>query len=99
MYAMTTATPERQEELHNFLHKAKHYDWEALSHFQDFEPLKNSAQVYALQCPEQNISMLFVRDPFELLDDDSLESWEPLHQEVAQTWQTFLAKDKWAAFT
>ena len=99
MYAMTTATPERQEELHNFLENAKQHDWEALSHFQDFDPLKNSVQIFALECPDHNLSMLFIRDPFELFDGDSLESWEPLQEADAKSWRTFLDQAKWVVFS
>jgi hypothetical protein len=43
--------------------------------------------------------MLFVRDPFELLESDSLESWEPLQKADAQSWLTFLDQAKWVAFS
>lgn len=99
IYAMKVATTERQDELLDFLQKARRHGWESLSHVQDFDPLKNSLQVYAFQCPDQSLSMLLVRDPFELFDGDSLESWEPLQEPVARSWLTFLDRNKWVSFS
>jgi len=99
IYAMTVATTERHDALLDFLQKARRHEWESLSRVRDFDPLKNSLKLYALQCPDENLSMLFVRDPFELFDGDSLESWEPLREPMSQSWLTFLDGNKWVSFS
>jgi hypothetical protein len=98
IYAMTVATTERHDTLLAFLQKARRHEWESLSRIQDFDPLKDSLQVYALQCPDQSLSILLVRDPFELFDGDSLEGWGPLQGPEARSWLTFLDRNKWASF-
>jgi hypothetical protein len=98
IYAMAVASTERHDALHDFLQKARRHDWKSLSRVQNFDPLKDSLQVYALQCPDQSLCMLLVRDPFELFDGDSLEGWEPLQEPMAQSWLTFLDRNKWASF-
>jgi hypothetical protein len=98
VYAMTVAAPECHDALLDFLQKARRHEWEPLSRIQDFDPLKNSVQIYALQCPDENLSMLFVRKPFELFDGDSLEDWEPLQEPLTQSWLTFLESNKWVLF-
>jgi hypothetical protein len=97
IYAMTVASPERQDALLDFLQKARRHQWESLACLQEFDPLKNSLQVCALQCLDQNLSMLLICDPFELLGGDSLESWERMEEPMAQSWLTFLDRNKWVS--
>ena len=99
LYAITVATPERRDALLDFLQKAQRHEWESLSRIQDFDPLKNSLKVYALQCADQSLSMLLVRDPFELFDGDYLETCEPLREPIAQSWLTFLDSNKWVSLS
>jgi hypothetical protein len=98
IYAMTIAAPECHDALLDFLRKARRHEWELLSRIQDFDPLKDSLQVYALQCPDQSLNVLLVRDPFELFDGDSLEGWEPLQGPEARSWLTLLDCNKWVSF-
>jgi len=77
---------------------AKGHEWSRLSAFQEFDGTKNAIVLFALECPNGNLSMLLVRDPFELLDSKSVEHWESLPVDAAQGWTTFLRKAKWEVF-
>jgi hypothetical protein len=98
IYAMTVATSERNDVLVDFIQKARHHEWKSLLRSQDFDPVKNSLEIYALQCPEEFVSMLLVRDPFELCDGLSLESWQLLQGPDTRSWLTFLDPSKWVSF-
>jgi hypothetical protein len=70
---------DRQNELlRDVIDKAKGHHWEALSQFQNFDPLKNALEAYALRCTDSSPTLLLVRDPFELCDADSVEDFENL---------------------
>jgi hypothetical protein len=98
IFAMTVASPERDEELLDFLRLAKAHAWESLSRHQDFDGQKNSAQVFAMQCPSGDLTAIYVRDPFELYESQTLEDWGPLSEKDGQEWAPFLLQTKWVAF-
>ena len=97
-FAITVASKERTKEFLEFIETAKGHEWSQLSAFQEFDGTKNALVVFALECPNGNLSMLLVRDPFELLDSKSIEHWESLPVDAAQGWTTFLRKAKWEVF-
>jgi hypothetical protein len=91
----TTVADEHSETLMDFIRCAKRHEWETLSHFQTFDPLKNALEVYSLRCPDSSLSLLIVRDPFELFDGMSVEDSEGLDQEESTRWSSFLPAHKW----
>jgi hypothetical protein len=95
---MITASPERHEALLDFFRLAKGHAWESLFAYQDFDGQKNSAQILALQCPTEDLTAIYVRDPFELFDSKTVEDWDPLSENDAQKWAPFLLPTKWEAF-
>ena len=98
IFAVTVATKERHEALLDFFHLAKTHAWEALAKQQDFDGTKNAAEVYALKCSSGDLTALYVRDPFELYDSIGLEKWDPLDENGAQEWESYLPESRWVAF-
>jgi len=96
-FAMTVAKEEPTAELLAFIQAARRFDWEELSKHQ-FDPRENALAAYALSCPNGDLSMLLVKDPFELYDSKSLEIWEPLPQEAAERWKPLLVNANWEVF-
>ena len=61
--------------------------------------MKNALEVHALRCPDNRLNLLFVRNPFELFDGSSIESWEALDETESPEWSTHLTNEKWIPFT
>lgn len=81
-----------------FIRVARNHDWESLSKFQDFDPLKNSLEAHALRCEDGQLNLLFARNPFELFDGLSVEDCEPLDENESNKWSCYLAGEKWTFF-
>jgi hypothetical protein len=98
MFAVTVAVTERREALLDFFHLAKTHAWQSLSKYQEFDGSKNAAAVFALRCPNGDLTALYVCDPFELFESKSLESRATLGEKDAQEWAEFLPEKEWVAF-
>ena len=98
MFAITTASVGKKDAISDFVRKAKNHDWESLSRFQSFDPLKNALQACALRCENHQLNLLFVRNPFELLDGPSIEDWEALDENESSKWLGYLPNEKWVCF-
>lgn len=98
MFAVTPASVEKNEAMSDFIRKAKNHDWESLSRFQSFDPSRNALEVCALRCENDHLNLLFVRNPFELLDGPSIEDWEPLDENESSKWSGYLPNEKWTSF-
>ncbi len=98
IFAMTVASAERNEAMLDFIRMARNHEWESLSIFQDFDPLKNSLEAHAFRCEDGRLNLLFVRNPFELLDGLSLEDWEALDENESRKWLAYLDAAKWMCF-
>src|SRR5215469_8450883 len=98
LFAMTVARAERNQELLDFINKAKNHEWESLSNYQDFDALKNALEAYAIRCEDNQLNLLFVRNPFELLDGLSVEDWEALDENEGTKWSGYLRSRKCANF-
>jgi hypothetical protein len=98
VFAITVATIARREILHDFFPAAMIHDWESLSKYQDFEGGKNAAEICAMSCPTGDLTALYMRDPVELFDSTGLEDWDPLDENDAQKWESFLPQSKWVSF-
>jgi hypothetical protein len=72
-YALLASEIAREEskDLENFLQLYKSRNWADLSQIQRFEGAFNAALLYAVQCTG-GITVLLVRSPVELFEDDSL---------------------------
>jgi hypothetical protein len=90
---------DRQNELlRDLIEKAKGHHWEALSQFQKFDPLKNALEAYALRCTDSSLTLLLVRDLFELCDADSVEDFENLTAAESTSWSSSLRTGRWEGF-
>jgi hypothetical protein len=97
LFAIVVA--DRQNELlRDFIENAKGHHWEALSQFQKFDPSKNALEAYALRCTDSSLTLLLVRDPFELYDADSMEDFENLTVAESTSWSSSLRADRWEVF-
>jgi hypothetical protein len=98
MFATTIATLEREAEILNLIRMAKQHEWESLASCQEFDPMKNALVVCGLRCTDGRLNILLVRNPFELLDDDSVEYWELLDENESGNWLRYLPSGKWTSF-
>jgi hypothetical protein len=92
---MVVANPHCTGTVSEFIRLARARDWESLSRYQHFDALSNVALVSALRCPEGELTVLYVRDPFELYENKSLEGWDALSEVDAREWTLFLTQSKW----
>jgi hypothetical protein len=92
------ATDGRKEKLSDFIRNARDHNWETLSRYQTFDPLKNPLEAFALRCPDSSLTLLLVRDPSELYDSKSVENVESLDQDENFKWSPYLSADKWKSF-
>lgn len=98
IFAITVASLEKKEVVSDFIRKARNHDWESLSKFSDFDPMKNALEACALRCEDNRLSLLLVRNPFELFDDSSVEDWEALDENESSKWLGYLPNEKWVCF-
>src|SRR5258705_11259852 len=67
-FAITVASPENEERIGEFCRLLKAHDWFRLKQFEDFDPLLNAIEVFAVRCVSGSIVLVTVRNPFELFD-------------------------------
>ena len=93
--AVTVATPDNKERLHAFCGLLKAHDWPALMKFDDFDPMLNALEVFAVKCVSGAIVLLAVRNPFELLELSETLDCEMLDSTTGHSLSTLVESDRW----
>ena len=94
-FAITVASPENKERLGEFCRLLKAHDWSGLKQFDDFDPLLNAIEVFAVKCVAGEIVLLAVRDPFELFDSNEVLVSELLDSTAGNELDSLIEADKW----
>jgi hypothetical protein len=95
LFATTVASDERKQELLEFFQALKAHDWRRAQKFEDFDPLLNAAEAFALKCVSGTLVLLMVRNPFELFDASSLMYSEVLDGESGKELNAFIEAGAW----
>lgn len=98
LFATAIATQENDGTLRGLIQLAKGFDWEKLAQFQEFDGTKNALEIFALASPNRDLTLLFVQDPFELFDGDSLEDCVSVPNDSAAKCHAALLRTKWNSF-
>lgn len=96
-FARTIAKSGEDSRLRAFCKAFADRSWRELLEFKDFSPLENAAVVYAISCPDGGVEMIFVRDPFELFDVDTIEDRVALSRAECNLIQELVTKELWIA--
>jgi hypothetical protein len=75
-YAMLASAIARSPDDPKLLEFIRHFAvarWTELAAVQEFDPMKNAAVVYAIECPQGVIDVALVRDSFELCESKTIE--------------------------
>jgi hypothetical protein len=94
-FATTVAPPENKERLEEFCGLLKAHDWSRLTQFEDFDPLMNAIEVFAVKCVSGAIVLLTVRNPFELFDPNEGLDFEELDSTTGNELESLIESDKW----
>jgi hypothetical protein len=94
-FAITVASPENEERLGEFCRPLKAHDWSTLAQFDDFDPLLNAIEVFAVKCVSGAIVLLTVRNPFELFDSNEVLDCEALDSTTGNELESLIESDKW----
>jgi hypothetical protein len=94
-FAITVASPENEERLGEFCRLLKAHDWSTLAQFDDFDPLLNAIEVFAVKCVSGAIVLLTVRNPFELFDSNEVLDCEALDSTTGNELESLIESDKW----
>ena len=93
--ATTVAAPENQERLHVFCGLLKAHDWPALMQFDDFDPMLNALEIFAVKCVSGAIVLLAVRSPFELFESNDTLDCEVLDSTTGNSLSSLVESDRW----
>jgi len=93
--ATTVAFPENSERLREFCRLLNAHDWSRLKQFQDFDPLLNAIEVFAIKCVSGAIVLLTLRNPFELFDSNEVLDCEVLDSTAGNELDSLIEADKW----
>ena len=94
-FAITVASPENKERLEEFCRLLKAHDWGRLTQFDDFDPLLNAIEAFAVKCVSGAIVLLTVRNPFELFDSNEVLDCEALDSTTGNEVESLIESDKW----
>jgi hypothetical protein len=94
-FATTVASPENKERLGEFCRLLKAHDWSGLTKFDDFDPLLNAIEVFAIKCVSGGMVLLTVRNPFELFDSCEVLDCETLDSTTGNEVESLIESDKW----
>jgi len=95
IFAVTVASGERKKELLEFFQALKAHDWRKVRQFEDFDPLHNAAEAFALKCVSGSLVLLMVRSPFELYDASNIMDFEVLDGESGKELSALIEADEW----
>jgi hypothetical protein len=94
-FAITIASPKNKERLGEFSRLLKAHDWVRLTQFDDFDPLLNAIEAFAVKCVSGAIVLLAVRSPFELFDSNEVLDCEVLDSTIGSELDSLFESDKW----
>ncbi|MCM3869729.1 MAG: hypothetical protein ND895_03375 [Pyrinomonadaceae bacterium] len=94
-FAITVASPDNKERLGEFCRLLKSHDWSRLRQFDDFDPLQNAIEAFAVKCVSSAIVLLAVRNPFELFDSNEVLDCEVLDSTAGKELDSLIEADKW----
>jgi hypothetical protein len=97
--ATTIASPENQERLGLFCRVLETHDWPRLMQFDDFDPLLNALEAFAIKCAWGWIVLVAVRNPFELFESSRVLDCEVLDSNTGKALRSLIAPDKWRRFS
>ena len=97
--AITVASPENRERSGLFCHALKEHDWPGLMQFDDFDPLLNALEAFAIKCAWGWIILLAVRNPFELFESNQVLDCEVLDSVTGKALCSLIESDKWRRFS
>jgi hypothetical protein len=95
LVGITVAAPANQERLSSFCHLLKDHDWPALMRFDDFDPLLNALEAFAVKCPSEAMVLLAVRNPFELFESNEVLDCEVLDSTTGEQLDSLIETPKW----
>jgi hypothetical protein len=95
LVAITVAAPANQERLGSFCHLLKGHDWPALMRFDDFDPLLNALEAFAVKCSSGEMVLLSVRNPFELFESNEVLDCEVLDSTTGKQLDSLIETSKW----
>ena len=93
--AITVASPENRKRLGKFCEALKEHDWPELMRFDDFDPLLNALEAFAINCTWGWMILLAVRNPFELFESNEVLDCEVLDSVNGKVLGSLIEADKW----
>ena len=92
--AITIASSENKR-LGELCRTLKAHDWPRLIQFDDFDPLLNALEVFAVKCASGAIVLLAVRNPYELYDANVILDCEVLDSATGKELESLIDSHKW----
>jgi hypothetical protein len=94
-FAITVASAENEERLGEFCRLLKAHDWSRLKQLDDFDPLLNAIEAFAIKCISGAIVLLAMRNPFELFDSNEVLDCEVLDSTTGNELDSLIEAEKW----
>ena len=63
--------------------------------FDDFDPVLNALEVFAVRCVSGAIVLLAVRSPLELFESNETLEWEVLDSTTGNSLSSLVESDRW----
>jgi hypothetical protein len=73
----------------------KAHDWSRLKQLDDFDPLLNAIEAFAVKCVSGEIVLLAVRNPSELFDSNEVLACELLDSTAGNELDSLIEANKW----
>lgn len=93
--AVTTATEQNKHRVGELIRVVRQHQWDALTGYTDFSPIKNAVIVYSIVGPHDSGMVILIRDPFELYDPRELYLQEKVGPDELAVIQALIPAGGW----
>ena len=98
MFATVVFVQENKVLIEKFLSALEQHNWKEAAQFQDWDPVSDDLEAYALKCSSGNAALVIIESPYELYYNNSLMRIEVLSSSIASDFLSSVASDRWRPF-